>query len=72
MIRSRLTLDLSPEMDSAVERLASKRSCTKAEVFRRALSLLFACDRAKEEGLRVGAFKTEGNLRTERQFVMPI
>jgi predicted transcriptional regulator len=72
MPRSRLTLDLSPRMDTAIEQIASKHSRTKADVLRRALSLLFACDRAKEDGFHVGAFKTEGNVRTEREFVIPI
>jgi hypothetical protein len=71
MHRSRLTLDLSARMDSAIGKIAIKRSCTKAEVVRRSLQLLFAFDDAKQEGFHVGAFKTERDTRLEREFIIP-
>mgnify|MGYP001566118640 CR=1 FL=1 len=71
MSRIRLTLDISTKVDDELTRLSGKMDTTKAGGMRRALSLLFATDAAKEEGLEVGAWKEEGGVRTERVFLLP-
>lgn len=70
MSRTRLTLDISRRVDDELTRLSGKMDMTKAGVMRRALSLLFAADVAKEEGLEVGAWKEEDDVRTERAFLL--
>jgi hypothetical protein len=67
--RTRLTLDLSNRMTSALNVYAEKHGITKAEALRSAVDLLMAADNASEEGLKVGAWKTEGDTRLEREFV---
>lgn len=71
MARSRLTLDLSPRMDKGLASHAGRHGISKTAALRRALSLLFAVDDAKEDGLHVGAWKESGGTRTEREFVIP-
>lgn len=71
-VRNRLTLDLSTRMDAEISRIAAGGGTSKANVLRRALSLLFAADRAKDEGMHVGAFRINADgSRSEREFVLP-
>lgn len=67
--RSRLTLDLSNRMTSALTSYAEKHGVTKAEALRNAVELLMAADSAAQDGLKVGAWKTDGANRLEREFV---
>jgi len=67
--RSRLTLDLSARMNSALNSYADKHGVSKADVLRTALDLLMVADRAVEDGLSVGAWGVDNNQRIERQFV---
>ncbi len=48
---------------------AEKHGVSKADVLRTALDLLMVADRAVDDGLRVGAWKTENDQRIEREFV---
>jgi hypothetical protein len=67
--RSRLTLDLSNRMTSALNAYADKHGVSKADVLRTALDLLMVADRAVDDGLSVGAWKTDSGQRIEREFV---
>jgi hypothetical protein len=67
--RSRLTLDLSTRMTSALNAYAEKHGVSKADVLRTALDLLMVADRAVDDGLSVGAWKIDNNQRIEREFV---
>jgi predicted DNA-binding protein len=69
LVRTRLTLDLSGRMAAAISGYAEKTGKTKAEVLRSAIDLLLAADEAAEENFKVGAWKEEGNMRSEREFV---
>lgn len=67
--RSRLTLDLSNRMTSALNTYADKHGVSKAEVLRTALDLLMVADDAADEGLKVGAWGAVNDQRIEREFV---
>ena len=67
--RSRLTLDLSNRMTAALNNYAEKHGLTKAEALRNAVELLMVADSAVDEGLKVGAWGTNGESRLEREFV---
>jgi hypothetical protein len=67
--RSRLTLDLSTRMSAALNAYADKHGVSKADVLRTALDLLIVADRAVDDGLSVGAWKTDNDQRIEREFV---
>lgn len=67
--RSRLTLDLSNRMTSALNDYADKHGVTKAEALRNAVELLVAADKAVDQGLKVGAWGVEGEQRLEREFI---
>ena len=69
ILRSRLTLDLSGKMASEISKYAEKTGKTKAEVLRSAIELLLAADDAAAENYRVGAWKQEGEIRSEREFI---
>jgi hypothetical protein len=66
--RSRLTLDLSNRMTSALNSYAEKHGITKAEALRNAVELLMVADDAVEDGLKIGAFN-DAEKRLEREFV---
>ena len=67
--RSRLTLDLSNRMTSALNAYAEKHGVTKAEALRSAVELLLVADDAIGEGFKVGAWAAEDGQRIEREFV---
>lgn len=67
--RSRLTLDLSTRLTSALNEYAEKHGITKAEALRNAVDLLLVADSATEDGLKVGAWGGSEANRIERQFV---
>jgi predicted DNA-binding protein len=46
----RLTLELSDQANTALERVASHNGATKAEVLRRAIALIDYADRLKDRG----------------------
>lgn len=70
MSKVRLTLDLSDRLHSNVSRLSQKHTMTKADVLRKALEFYFAADEAADDGFRVGAWKDEGTVRKEREFLI--
>ncbi len=50
----RLSLDLSPDANAVLERLAEDKGVSKADILRRAIVLIEAVTEAKKGGLRVG------------------
>jgi predicted DNA-binding protein len=64
----RLTLDLSQKLNAVVEKIAAEKGTTKADVLRAAIEYLDMADDASKEGMKVGAWKKEDNVRTERIF----
>lgn len=67
--RVRMTLDLSKRLNEELERLALTRQISKADILRFAVEFLAAADRAKQEGMQVGAWKDEDGARKEREFI---
>jgi hypothetical protein len=69
--RLRLTVDLSAQLSSELEKLASETGRTKADLLRLGLDFLSRANAARREGMTVGAWKedAEHNTRKEREFV---
>jgi 2,4-dienoyl-CoA reductase-like NADH-dependent reductase (Old Yellow Enzyme family) len=67
--RVRMTLDLSQRLNEEVERLAAERQISKADILRFAVEFLSAAERAKRQGMHVGAWIDEAGNRKEREFV---
>ncbi len=67
--RVRMTLDLSKRLNDQLEKLASHRQISKAEIVRFAVGFLAAADEAKRSGMQVGAWKDEAGTRKEREFI---
>lgn len=69
--RVRLTLELSAQLNAELERLATESGRSKAELLRLAADFLSKADKARREGMSVGAWKDnpESGIRTEREFV---
>ena len=61
----RLSLELSPELNSTLEELAEQTHGTKSDVLRKAIALMEIAVRAKSEGRRFGIAKPEQELATE-------
>ena len=58
----RFTVDVSPEMEQLLDRLAQEEGTTKSEVFRRAIGLYDVTREYQREGNVVGATKDKKNL----------
>lgn len=71
--RTRLTLDMSERLNTAIEAYAAAHGLTKADVLRNAVEFLLKAERATSEGMTVGAWKDDQkmNRRIEREFVVP-
>lgn len=68
--RIRLTLDLSPRLNSVLERIAQTKGVSKADVLRTAVEFLERANTAIDDGMLVGAWKDEKNgNRKEREFL---
>jgi predicted transcriptional regulator len=69
--RFRMTLDLSPRLNTEVERLAESIGATKADVLRAAIEFLALADAARTDGMHVGAWTDDpkSGQRKEREFV---
>lgn len=63
--RVRLTLDLSNRLNVELERLSELRQESKADTLRFGIELLIAADRAKNDGMTVGAWSADGNKTRE-------
>jgi predicted transcriptional regulator len=63
--RVRLSLDLSPELNSLLEDLASAIDGSKSDVLRKGIVLMELAVRAKREGRKFGIANPEQSLATE-------
>ena len=61
----RLTVDVSPDMNELINKLAEGLHSSKAEVLRKAIFLLDAAARGKKQGLKLGLADPEQPLNTE-------
>jgi predicted transcriptional regulator len=62
---ARLTVDVSPELAVALERLAERFHGNKSDVVRRALALMEIAAQAKDEGKKFGIAEKDQPLATE-------
>lgn len=63
--RVRLSLDVSPELNETLERLATSMHGTKSEVLRKAIALMDVAVRAKQDGQRIGIAGPNQQLTSE-------
>lgn len=61
----RLSLDISPELNSELEELACKILGTKSDVLRKAIALMIVAVEAKEKGQKFGIAHKGTALQTE-------
>ncbi len=68
----KITLDLSERLSEQMEEARQKRGITKADFFRQSLGLLFAMEKAQQEGFNVGAYRHNPDGSTDqRVFLLP-
>jgi hypothetical protein len=67
--RTRVTLDLSKRLIDILEAMAKEKDTTKADVLRAAIEYLAMANDAERDGMQVGAWKDEKDVRRERVFV---
>lgn len=61
----RLSLDISPELNTLLEQLANTTGGTKSEVLRKAISLMEVAVEAKRQGKKFGIAERDQQLSTE-------
>lgn len=61
----RLSLDLSPETNEVLERLAKETHGAKSDVLRKAIALMEVAVKAKSEGKKFGVANPDQELATE-------
>jgi len=61
----RISLDMSPEANDLLERLASENGTTKSQILRRAVALYHAAYEATASGKSVGVIDKDRNIVTE-------
>ena len=61
----RLSLDISPELNELLERLANLTGGTKSDVLRKAISLMEVAVEAKRQGKKFGIAEKDQQLSTE-------
>lgn len=61
----RISLDMSPEANDLLERLATENGTTKSQILRRAVALYHVAHEAKLAGKSVGVFDKDRNVVTE-------
>ncbi len=61
----RLSLDISPELNTLLEQLADKTGGTKSDVLRKAISLMEVAVEAKRQGKKFGIAERDQQLSTE-------
>ncbi len=66
--RTRVTRDLSKRLTDILEALAKEKDTTKADVLRAAIEYLAMANDAAQDGMQVGAWKDEKDVRRERVF----
>lgn len=71
--RTRLTLDLSERLNTAIDAYAEAHDLSKADVLRTAVDFLLRAERAANDGMTVGAWKEDPvtNRRIERELITP-
>jgi len=55
----RFTIDLSPEIDDRLTKLASKKGLSKADVMRKAFGLIALADTEKDKGNSLGIVRED-------------
>jgi len=65
MEKVRLSLQVSDELNEALDLMADETGTTKSDVLRRALVLLKSAHDARKEGFRVGFSRDAGKLDRE-------
>lgn len=65
----RFTVDMSPQLNEILERLAEDYRVPKSEVFRRAIGLLDVSHEAVKRGRVVGAVEKENEDSLKTEFV---
>jgi len=61
----RLSLDISPELNALLERLATTTGGTKSDVLRKAIALMEVVVEAKRQGKKFGIAEKDQPLATE-------
>lgn len=61
----RLSLDLSPQANNALESVASSQHTTKSDVLRKAIALVQVAEEARRANRKIGIFDTEANVFSE-------
>ncbi|MCA1634427.1 MAG: DNA-binding protein [Acidobacteria bacterium] len=61
----RLSLDISPELNTLLEEIASKTGGTKSDVLRKAIALMEVAVDGKRRGLKLGLAEKDQPLTTE-------
>lgn len=61
----RISLDMSPEANDLLERLATENGTTKSQILRRAVALYHVAHEATLSGKSVGVFDKDRNVVTE-------
>ena len=61
----RLSLDMSPELNALLERLAAMTGTTKSDVLRKAVALMQVAVEGKQRGLKIGLADKDQTLTTE-------
>lgn len=69
--RTRLSLELSSDLNRELERVASETGRSKADLLRLAAGFLLSAQKAQAEGMHVGAWGEDQKtgVRREREFV---
>ncbi|MBP2844574.1 hypothetical protein J8655_03560 [Dickeya oryzae] len=57
---ARISVTLSPEMESLIEKVSSRRGINKATAIRRAFALLQIAEEQMEQGRELGIIKDDG------------
>lgn len=65
MKKVRLTVDVSPDLNAALEKIAEANGITKAEAFRRAIILADVTHEAVRKGQHVGIAADSDSLKRE-------
>ncbi|MGV6839882.1 MAG: ribbon-helix-helix domain-containing protein [Planktomarina sp.] len=65
----RFTVDVSERLAEKINKMSEETGRSKADVFRTAIELLSAAQKAKSDNMHVGAWSEDDDKRTEREFV---
>ncbi len=63
--RVRLTVDVSPELNATLTKLAQEGHITKSEILRRAITLMEVAVSARERGQKIALVDQETPVNTE-------